>query len=98
MLALTGAADTISTVIRQTVRQLVTPNRLRGRMTSVNMIFFMGGPQLGELEAGLLAAALGAQASVVIGGLGCLLAVLLMARKARDLLGYGGGGEDGPAG
>src|SRR5205085_2967966 len=55
MLALSGAADTVSTVIRQTIRQLITPDRLRGRMTSVNMIFFMGGPQLGELEAGLVA-------------------------------------------
>lgn len=88
MLAVTGAADTVSTVIRQTIRQLITPDRLRGRMTSVNMIFFMGGPQLGELEAGLLAAAAGAQASVVIGGVGCVLAVLLTASKARELLRY----------
>ena len=55
MLAVTGAADTVSTVLRQTIRQLVTPNHLRGRMTSINMMFFMGGPQLGELEAGTLA-------------------------------------------
>ena len=88
MLALAGAADTVSTVIRQTIRQLVTPNRLRGRMTSVNMIFFMGGPQLGELEAGLLAAAVGAPASVVVGGVGCLLAAAFAARKARALLDY----------
>ena len=88
MLAVTGAADTVSTVIRQTIRQLITPDRLRGRMTSVNMIFFMGGPQLGELEAGLLAAAAGAQASVVIGGVGCVLAVLFTASKARELLRY----------
>ena len=88
LLAVTGAADTVSTVIRQTVRQLVTPNRLRGRMTSVNMIFFMGGPQLGELEAGVLAAALGAQASVVIGGVGCIVAVAFAITKARELLNY----------
>ena len=55
MLAVVGAADTVSTVLRQTIRQLVTPNHLRGRMTSINMMFFMGGPQLGELEAGSLA-------------------------------------------
>jgi len=88
MLAITGAADTVSTVIRQTIRQLITPDRLRGRMTSVNMIFFMGGPQLGELEAGLLAAAAGAQASVIIGGVGCVLAVLFTASKARELMRY----------
>jgi MFS family permease len=88
MLALTGAADTVSTVIRQTIRQLITPDRLRGRMTSVNMIFFMGGPQLGELEAGLVAAALGAPISVVLGGIGCLLAVLIAGLRAGELLRY----------
>ena len=79
-LAAAGLADTISTIVRQTVRQLVTPDALRGRMTSVNMIFFMGGPQLGELEAGVLAslfatAAIGASVSVVTGGLATLLIV-----------------------
>ncbi len=88
MLALVGAADTVSTVIRQTVRQLVTPDRLRGRMTSVNMIFFMGGPQLGEMEAGLLAAAVGAPLSVVVGGVGTLAAVAFAAFKAKELLRY----------
>ena len=73
-LAASGAADTVSMVIRQTLRQLHTPDELRGRMTSVNMIFFMGGPQLGELEAGLVAQGFGAVVSVVSGGLGCLLA------------------------
>jgi MFS family permease len=88
MLALTGAADTISTVLRQTIRQLVTPNHLRGRMTSVNMVFFMGGPQLGELEAGAVAALLGAPLSVVIGGAGCLAAVALATLTAKSLLRY----------
>lgn len=72
-LAGTGLADVVSTVIRQTLRQVVTPDALRGRMTSVNMIFFMGGPQLGELEAGVVASlfatpALGVTVSVVSGG------------------------------
>ncbi|MDT5272761.1 MAG: hypothetical protein QOH49_4947 [Acidobacteriota bacterium] len=88
MLAVTGAADTVSTVIRQTIRQLITPDRLRGRMTSVNMIFFMGGPQLGELEAGLVAAALGAPFSVVLGGVCCMAAVGVTALRARELLRY----------
>jgi MFS family permease len=73
-LALTGATDTVSMVIRNIVRQLETPDRLRGRMTGVNMVFFMGGPQLGELEAGLVANWLGAPFSVVSGGIGCLVA------------------------
>lgn len=68
-----GAADTISTVIRGTVRQLLTPDHLRGRMTSVNMLFFMGGPQLGELEAGLVAAFWGVPFAIVSGGLATVL-------------------------
>ncbi|HUB05888.1 MAG TPA: MFS transporter [Myxococcales bacterium] len=75
-LAASGAADTVSMIIRQTVRQLLTPDELRGRMTSVNMVFFMGGPQLGELEAGAVAKWLGAPFSVVSGGVLCVLAVL----------------------
>jgi MFS family permease len=73
-LMLTGATDTVSMVIRNVIRQLETPDRLRGRMTGVNMVFFMGGPQLGELEAGAVANWLGAPFSVITGGLGCLLA------------------------
>lgn len=88
MLALTGAADTVSTVLRQTIRQLVTPDKLRGRMTSVNMMFFMGGPQLGELEAGAVASVFGAQLSVITGGIGCLLAVALATFGAKHLLNY----------
>ena len=63
-LALTGATDTVSMVIRNIIRQLETPDRLRGRMTGVNMVFFMGGPQLGELEAGAVANWFGAPFSV----------------------------------
>lgn len=92
-LALTGAADTVSTVIRQTIRQLITPDRLRGRMTSVNMIFFMGGPQLGELEAGAAAALIGVQLSVVTGGAGCLVAAVLALFYARSLMRYEGQGR-----
>jgi MFS family permease len=90
MLAITGAADTVSTVLRQTIRQLVTPDHLRGRMTSVNMIFFMGGPQLGELEAGVVAALIGAPLSVVTGGVGCLIAVAVAGVWAKSLMRYEG--------
>ena len=87
-LALTGATDTVSMVIRNIVRQLQTPDEMRGRMTSVNMIFFMGGPQLGELEAGLVAQGWGAPFSVVTGGIGCLLAVAWVAWRTPALRGY----------
>jgi MFS family permease len=88
MLAVTGAADTVSTVLRQTIRQLVTPNHLRGRMTSINMMFFMGGPQLGELEAGILAALIRAPLSVVVGGLGSTTAAAIAAVKSRSLMDF----------
>jgi len=87
-LALTGAADTVGTVIRNIVRQLTTSDEMRGRMTSVNMIFFMGGPQLGELEAGLVAHAFSAPISVVTGGIGCLLAVGWIAARTPELRRY----------
>jgi MFS family permease len=80
-LALTGATDTVSTVIRATLRQLMTPDELRGRMTSVNMVFFMGGPQLGELEAGLVAAAFGVPFAIVSGGIATVVLTLLIAWK-----------------
>jgi MFS family permease len=83
-LAVSGLADLVSTVIRQTLRQLLTPDGLRGRMTSVNMIFFIGGPQLGELEAGLVAslfasAVVGVTVSVASGGVATILAAAAVA-------------------
>jgi MFS family permease len=89
-LALTGAADMVSMVIRNTARQLQTPDGMRGRMVSLNMIFFMGGPQLGEFEAGAVADWLGAPASVVIGGLGSLLALGWIAATTPELRKYNG--------
>jgi MFS family permease len=92
-LTLVGLTDTISTVVRQTVRQLVTPDALRGRMTGVNMIFFMGGPQLGELEAGFVAslfatAATGATVAVVSGGIGTILVAAFVWWRARAVRDY----------
>ena len=92
-LAGTGLADVVSTVIRQTLRQLITPDGLRGRMTGVNMIFFMGGPQLGELEAGLVAslfssAVLGVTVSIVSGGIATLLAAAVVAASTRVVREY----------
>ena len=87
-LAFSGAADTVSMVIRNVVRQLSTPDHLRGRMTSVVMVFFMGGPQLGEFEAGVLANLCGAQFSVVTGGVGCVLAVVWIAARTPQLRRY----------
>lgn len=90
LLTLTGIGDIVSTIIRNTVRQLATPDYLRGRMVSVNMIFFMGGPQLGETEAGILAAVLGTPASVAIGGIGTIVATLFLAILVPKLRNYQG--------
>jgi MFS family permease len=87
-LAASGAADTVSAVLRNLIRQLGTPDHLRGRMSSVNMVFFMGGPQLGELEAGLVAQRFGAPFSVISGGIGCVLATLWIAAKTPRLRSY----------
>jgi MFS family permease len=88
-LALTGAADTVSMIIRNIVRQLETPDRLRGRMIGVNMVFFVGGPQLGEFEAGALASWAGPTFSVVSGGIGCLIATGWVAASTPALRHYG---------
>ncbi len=93
---MTGAADTVSTVIRGTIRQLVTPDHLRGRMTSVNMIFFMGGPQLGELEAGLVASLFGAPLAIVTGGLATVLLTGWIAWRYPQLRRYAGGLAEQP--
>lgn len=87
-LAVTGAADTVSTVLRNIIRQLATPDHLRGRMTSINMIFFMGGPQLGEMEAGTVASLAGAPASVVSGGLACVALTAWVAARTPSLVRY----------
>jgi MFS family permease len=87
-LAGVGASDTVSMILRQTVRQMVTPDALRGRMTSVQMVFFMGGPQLGNLEAGVVARVAGAPISVVTGGLAALAATALIAYRGVSLRRY----------
>src|SRR6266404_2223244 len=91
-LACSGAADLVSTVVRQTLRQVLTPDALRGRITAMNMIFFLGGPQLGEAEAGFVAslfhpAALGAMVAIASGGaatlllVGCVAAITPVVRR-----------------
>jgi MFS family permease len=87
-LAASGAADAVSMIIRNLVRQLETPDAMRGRMVGINMIFFMGGPQLGELEAGLVANWFGAPLSVITGGIGCLMATGAITAATPEMRGY----------
>ncbi len=89
-LVLVGAGDAVSTVLRNTIRQLQTPDELRGRMISINQIFFAGGPRLGEMEAGLVAQAFGTPFAIVSGGIGCLIAVGFVALKWPILRNYNG--------
>lgn len=94
-LAMAGAADGISTVVRQTLRQVLTPDELRGRMTGISMIFFMGGPQLGELEAGWLGRLVGVQTSVVAGGIACAVSAAAFSWLAPGLRRFRLPGPDG---
>jgi MFS family permease len=89
-LAGSGAADTVSMVIRGTIRQLMTPDELRGRMVAVNMVFFAGGPQLGEFQAGVLSSLIGAPIAVLIGGCLCVVSVVATALRVPELRAYDG--------
>jgi MFS family permease len=82
-----GAADTVSSLLRSTLRQEETPDEMRGRTASINMILFNAGPQLGQLESGMVAAAFGVPFSVASGGIGAIgigLWVLVSSRALRD--------------
>ena len=76
-LAVSGAADMVSVVIRQTLVQLATPDAMRGRVSAVNSVFIGASNQLGEFESGATAAWFGPVASVVWGGVGTIAVVLL---------------------
>jgi len=73
LLAIAGAADTSSVTLRTTLVQSVTPDRLRGRISAVDFIVGAGGPQLGNIESGLVAAASTPVVSAVSGGIGTVL-------------------------
>jgi MFS family permease len=85
-----GASDSVSTVIRNTIRQLRTPDALRGRMTSINMIFFQGGPRIGEFETSVVAQFLGVPLAVASGGIACILGVGVIHRIWPQLTRYNG--------
>lgn len=82
-LAMTGAADMVSTVLRQTIRQLATPDEMRGRLHGVSVLFQVGGPQLGDVEAGVIAKYAGDRASVVIGGIASVAVAGIYAVSGR---------------
>lgn len=83
-----GMADQVSVVLRQTTVQLSTPDELRGRVSSVNMLFIGASNQLGAVESGLVAALTNATFAVVSGGMGCLAVVGLVWAKLPELRRY----------
>ena len=88
MLALAGAADVVSAVFRNTILQLSVPDGLRGRLSSVHIAVVTGGPQLGDAEAGAVAALTSPRFSVVSGGLACIVGVLVLLRLVPELARY----------
>lgn len=84
-LAGAGAADMVSMVLRGLIIQLTTPDEFRGRISSVNAMFVMGGPMLGQFESGLVGGFFTPMASVVSGGLACVVVTLLIAALVPGL-------------
>ena len=88
LLALAGGADVVSAVFRTTILQLAVPDRLRGRLSSIQIAVVAGGPRLGDFEAGAVASVTSPQFSVVSGGLLCILGALFIARKVPEYDAY----------
>jgi predicted MFS family arabinose efflux permease len=85
VLALSGAFDSISVIIRSTLMQMLTPEHMKGRVSSVNNIFVGSSNEIGAFESGLTARLMGAVASVVFGGCMTLTVVGFTAWKADKL-------------
>jgi MFS family permease len=85
LLAVLGAADMVSVVVRQTLIQVETPDHLRGRVAAVNTVFIGASNELGEFESGTLAWLVGPVPAVVIGGVGTVTLALLWARWFPEL-------------
>ena len=87
-LAAAGAADVITAVLRSAIVQLLTPDELRGRVTSIQVLVVTGGPRLGDVEASAVASLAGAQLSVVSGGLLCLVGLAAIVRSFPELAAF----------
>jgi MFS family permease len=86
-LAVLGAADTISVVIRFSLVQLATPNEMRGRVGAVNFLFINASNQLGQFESGVTAALFGAMPAAVLGGVATVAVALLWMKLFPSLRG-----------
>ena len=92
-LAIAGAADVISAVFRGTILQLSVPDELRGRLSGIHIMVVVGGPRLGDLEAGLVAQAFTPTISVVSGGVLCLAGTAAIALLVPEFRRYHAGAE-----
>ena len=88
LLAISGAADVLSTMLRWTIIQIETPDDLRGRVTSINNMTVTSGPRLGDIRAATVASQVGPQLAVVSGGLMCLAGALVVARAFPELVAH----------
>ena len=88
LLALAGAADSISAVCRSTINQTVTPDAMRGRMSAAFSLVVTSGPRLGDIESGTIASISTPRFSVLSGGLGCIVSALLIVRAFPALARY----------
>jgi hypothetical protein len=86
-LAVMGAADQVSVVIRNMLVQVATPDAMRGRVGAINYLFISASNQLGEFRAGVTAAWWGALPAVIVGGVGSVLVALLWMRLFPSLKG-----------
>jgi MFS family permease len=88
LLAVANGADAVSSIFRGTILQLIVPDALRGRLNAINIMFVLGGPQLGQFESGAVAALWSPMASVVSGGLACVAAVVAVAAWIPEIVRY----------
>jgi MFS family permease len=88
LLAVAGAADSVSAVCRSTINQTVTPDPVRGRMSSVFSLVVTSGPRLGDIESGAVASLTTPRFSVLSGGVGCVISAVLLVRAFPALLRY----------
>lgn len=87
-LAVAGGADAVSGIFRSTLWNQTIPDHLRGRLAGIEMVSYLSGPMLGHVEAGLAAAAFGVRASVVSGGVLCVIGVIVCGLMLPKFLSY----------
>jgi MFS family permease len=87
-LGVAGAADVVSAVFRSTILQQSVPDNLRGRMSAVHILVVVGGPRVGDMEAGVVAAIFTPTISVITGGLACIAGVVALALAVPEFARY----------